>query len=228
MNLLKRLSRQEVKDHSEEISEIYDEMLQMHQRIEFMEGQLSTFQMVNEQLEDATMIKESAYLVSEKLKEMYQEIQITKDVNREENLETKNYIHQLVKQMEDSVANMVRFTDQHKNEMTSNIKFMQDEVTNFQDTYTRLVESTKEELKQEMEVLYEEKRKESQMAQQQLQNQIEQLNSRLQEEQQALRDFQLEVSHRDREFQKQVRQKNLMIYINYVLFASLVIWNVWK
>lgn len=112
--------------------------------------------------------------------------------------------------------------------MKSNLQFLQDEITKFQDTYIRLIESTKEELKQEMEVLYQEQLKESQMAQQQLQNQIEQLNNQLHEEQQALRDLQLEMTHRDREFQKQLGQKNLMIYISYFLVASLVVWTVWK
>lgn len=227
MNLLKRLSRQEVKDHSEEISEIYDEMLQMHQRIEFMEGKLSTFQIINEQLEDAAMIKESAYLVSEKLKEMYHEIQITKDVNREENVETKNYIHQLIKQMEDTVANLVRFSDQHKNEIKSNIQLFEDEVKSFQNTYTRLIESTKEELKKEMEVRYQDQLKESQIAQQKLQNQIELINSQIQEEQLVVRDLKLEMTHQGQEFQKQLRQKNLMIYVSYFLIASLVVWNLY-
>jgi hypothetical protein len=233
MGLFERLSKKETKEKEEELLDIYEEILNIHNKLERFDNQLAQLREVDQQLQEAISIKKAAAMVAEKLEEAYRDVQLISKAIKKDDKEMRNFIVQQVAKIE-LIAK--KFKEQVRMELSADY---QKEVTTFKETYAQSLEQFQQEMKQQTENLLEETSKvmekrhaKYQSAMQQLENELQILNEHVREEQkkheQELSDLKKELLQKEKLWQRERKQRDIMIIAAILLLSSLSLWALWN
>ncbi|WP_044640124.1 coiled-coil domain-containing protein [Risungbinella massiliensis] len=245
MGLLERLVKKESHEKEEGLTEILDEMLNIHNRLEQLDNQFVQLKKVDQQLEEANSMKHSALMVANKLEEIYRDVQLISQAIRNDDNELRSYIQQQVNKIEfiekNSLDEIKKYGEQiraeismdHQNKMTDLKESYDQQQLTLQQLENQL-QTWNENLQKEQkkQKAFQESIDERQLALQQLENQIHTHNEKVQAEQkkkeEELAELRNTLSQKEKIWQSQMKRRDVIFASAFLLLTSISLWALWN
>ncbi|MFC7439713.1 hypothetical protein [Laceyella putida] len=219
MGLFDRFSSKEEIGKSGELQEIYEELIHLYNKLEVWEGELAQLRKADQQLQEAAAVRQSAMMVSEKLSEVYRDVQLISEAIRKDDRETRRFVVQHVGKMESTA----------RNALAEAREAIASEIASFKGDLSQLVDQTHRELKKRMEDEWqelicrlEEKQSQHDSAIQALQDQ---LNEWQKKNEQMVTGLNAEFMQKEERWKSQLKQRDRLLIIAMLVSIALSAWS---
>jgi chromosome segregation ATPase len=219
MRLFERFGKQG-RDAVDELQEVYQEMVQLHNRLEACEREWARLRDVDEQLREAEFVRHSAKAVSDKLNEVYRDVQLISEAIRTDDRETRRFVVQQVHQME-SLANQT---------IAESKEALATEVAALKEELQKWIEESQAEWRAGVEAEWKERMSRLEEKQSQLESTMQSLQDQLREQQkkeQALDDLVTKFAQKEADWEKRLKRRGRLVMIAILVCFALSVWSLY-